>query len=380
MSDDDPLGGDDDSDQFDSGATPDDEPFDASAPVGGDPLDHSDEGPDSDDDADGKAGWRERVRAAVVAPFSDSDDERETDDGDDNNLRVRLSEHGRAAAARVRAASATAAEEAGPACARLREGAETTRERLAPLLTSTGAKKCYAVLAVLVASVVGFKLLVDSRGLMAAVLYSILFVFTATLCPILINLLGGASPNSLGKLHLLLGAVAFNHHYLVQRDHGWEWCPGDRGRVWIDEEWHEVSGEQNYSVLAWRPFGILRYKDDETWAQQRADTAGQKARGGFEQDPTTGGNDGQIVRGGFPEAERPSISGLNGTWLLDLKRVFTNGIRKIGDVELIETAEEIIERRQVNDGTMSSAGPLVETIGGLLLGILAGYGYIFLSG
>lgn len=254
--------------------------------------------------------------------------------------------------------------------------------RVGATLTSTRAKKLYAVVAVLSVAVGLFAWAVATRGVLNAIVYAILFVFAATVFPFGINLLGGATPNSIGKLHLLLGAIAFDHHYLVQRDNGWEWCPGDRGRVWIDEEWHELEGEENYSVLGWRPFGILRYKGQDTWSQQRADQAGlsQRPSAARERDPSTDGGAPVVERGGVREVERPAITGLDGTWLLDLKRVMTNGVRKIGDVELIETAEEIIERNQVDDSRMGNAGPLVESIAGIVLGIVAGYGYIFLSG
>ncbi|MDR9432183.1 MAG: hypothetical protein RI568_16000 [Natronomonas sp.] len=263
------------------------------------------------------------------------------------------------------------------------ERLDHARERVGPILTSSRAKKLYVAVAAIAVAVAVFWYTVQSRGIVAAILYTFLFGFCATLFPIGINLLGGATPNGIGKLHLLLGAVAFNHHYLVQRDHGYEWCPGERGRVWIDDEWHDVEGEENYSILGWRPFGILRYKDDATWSEKRVDEAGLKARGSFtrERDPTAAdGGEVTVERGSFEAVPRPHISGLDGTWLLDLKRIFTTGVRKIGDVELVETAEEVIERKQVSESKMGSAGPVVETVGGLFLGILAGYGYLFLMG
>jgi len=278
----------------------------------------------------------------------------------------------------------------------IRETVSSGRERLSThgrragsngidLATSSRAKKFAAAVAAIAVTVAIFWYTMQSRGVVAALLYTVLFGFCATLFPIGISLFGGATPNSVGKLHLLLGAVAFDHHYIVQREHAWEWCPGDRGRVWIDEEWHEIKGDsfENYSVLGWRPFGILRYKDDATWAEKRVDEAGLKARGAHdrERDPTTDGGTTTVERGSFEAVERPIISGQEGTWLLDLKRIFTTGVRKIGDIELVETAEEVIERKQVSsDGKMGSAGPVVETVGGLFLGILAGYGYLFLMG
>jgi len=254
--------------------------------------------------------------------------------------------------------------------------------RVGETLTSPTAKGIYAGVAFIAVAIGAFWYAVQSRGLFDAIIYTMLFGFAATLFPVMINLLGGSTPNSVGKLHLLLGAVAFDHHYLVQKEHGWEWCPGDRGRVWIDDQWHEVEGEENYSVLGWRPFGILRYKDVDTWSEKRADTAGMQQRpsAARERDPSTDGGAPVVERGGIREVERPAISGLDGAWLLDLKRVMTNGVRKIGDVELIETAEEVIERSQVDDSKMGNAGPLVESVLGLILGLIAGYAYIFISG
>ena len=254
------------------------------------------------------------------------------------------------------------------------------RERIVPVVTSSAAKKFYFAVGVLVVAVGAFWYTLQTTGIVGAILYSFLFIMFATVFPIGINLLGNITPNGIGQLHLLLGAVAFDHHYLVQRERGWEWCPGERGRVWIDGEWHDVTGEDKYSILGWRPFGILRYKDDETWAEQRADTAGLKARGSFEKDPSQKHDDGPVKRGGFEEVEPPAITGTEGTWVLDLKRMFTDGVRKIGDIELIETAEEVIERGEVDDGSMSNMGPMVRVFGGMLLGVVSMFGYLFLMG
>lgn len=256
------------------------------------------------------------------------------------------------------------------------EAGERAWDRAGPVLTSGRAKKWYVAVAAVVVAITAFWFVLSSQGAVAAVVYTMAFVGSATLFPIAINLLGAATPNGIGKLHLLLGAVAFDHHYLVQRDRGWEWCPGDRGRVYVDGEWYAVEGEENYSILGWRPFGILRFKDDETWADKRVDKKAQRITGSRDQDDS----DIAPKRAGFEAVDVPPVSGHDGTWLLNLRRVFTNGVRKIGDVELIETAEEIIERDEVDDGAVSNAGPVVETIGGLVLGVMAGYGYLFIAG
>lgn len=221
-------------------------------------------------------------------------------------------------------------------------------------------------------------LLVQTRGPLATTLYVFVFLFCLALMPMLIWLFGNSFPGSAstGRLHIILGAVAFDHHYLVQRDNEWEWCPGERGQVYIDGEWHDVEGQENYSILGWRPFGILRYKDKETWADKRADTKAERLRGAT---ATDGGEGAGVERGGWTEAEQPLVTGIEGTWLVDLKRVYTRGVKKIGDIELIETAEEIIERGQVNASRFSNWKPFIETGFGLLLGVITGYAYILLA-
>lgn len=247
-------------------------------------------------------------------------------------------------------------------------------------LTGPTAKTVAAVLGIGAVALGLFAWGVATRGPLNTILYAFLFLFALAFFPTAIAILGHGVPNVVGQLHLILGAVAFDHHYLVQREHGWEWCPGERGRVWIDGEWHDVGGHENYSVLCWRPFGVLRYKDDDTWARERVDQAAASHRPDFETDPSTATDGGaeQLERGGIPEADRPAISGQEGTWLVDLKRVYTHGVKKIGDTDLIETAEEVIERGQVGDGRVSGLPGWAQTLIGLVLGLVAGFGYVLL--
>lgn len=247
-------------------------------------------------------------------------------------------------------------------------------------LTSKTAKKFSISAGVVGAVAFVFVLLVQSRGVVNAVVYTFLFAFSAALFPTLIGLFGNAVPmaESIGKLHITLGAIAFDHHYLVQRENKWEVCPGDRGRVYIDEEWHDVEGLENYSVLGWRPFGILRYKDTETWKDKRADRKAKQLRG---ETATDGGGGETVERAGWKETSQPVVNGRTGKWLLDLKQAYTRGMEKIGDIELIETAEEVIERGEVDDkNRMGGWRETIEVFGGLLLGAMVAGGYIMLSG
>lgn len=254
--------------------------------------------------------------------------------------------------------------------------------RLWSALTGEQAKGFVVSVAVFAAAMLLLYLLARSRGIVATIVFVFLFILCFTLLPVAIGLFGSAVPNAVGKLHIVLGAVAFNHHYLVQKDNKWEWCPGDRGKFYLDGDWHDIEEDslENYSVLGWRPFGVLRYKEDDTWDDKRVDMKARRNRGRGEVDPTTDGGQAvtETARGGWPEVDMPIISGTDGTWLLDLKRVYTRGIEKIGDVELIETAEEVIERGQVADGRMANWGPAIETAVGLILGIVAAYGYILI--
>jgi len=51
----------------------------------------------------------------------------------------------------------------------------------------------------------------------------------------------------------------------------------------------------------------------------------------------------------------------------------------MGDIELIETAEEVIERGQVDDGKLSGMGPALTFIASLIIGVIVGAGVLFLG-
>jgi len=254
-------------------------------------------------------------------------------------------------------------------------------------LTSFRAKVFY-VFALLFAVAAGVLYLsYQWNGLFNTLLYVSLFLLTLTIFPIAITIAGAGLPAAglVGKFHIVLGAFAFNHHYLVERDDRWEWCPGDEYRVWIDEEWHGIDGGFEYkSVLGWRPFGIVRYKGDyRAFRESRVDRKARKTRDNYnaEKDITAadGGQTEAVEMGGYMVKERPEISGADGTWLLDLRRVVGRGVRRIGDVEIIETAEMIIERGEVTTSRVEGFKPMITFIVSLILGVITAVAYTYMQ-
>lgn len=211
-------------------------------------------------------------------------------------------------------------------------------------------------------------------GIVKTIIYAVAFLFALSFFPTVIGLFGSATPGGglIAKLHIALGAFAYNHHYLVQREDKWEWCPGSTDRVFIDGEWREIKGgERNKSVLGWRPFAVLRDKQSDSMQEYRVDTRAERERG------LSAGDGGTVTRAGYSENNPPAVTGDDGEWVVDLKRVFGHGIREIGDIELIQTAEEIIERQQVDDSRMGEYRHAATFIAALILGLVAGYVYVF---
>lgn len=247
----------------------------------------------------------------------------------------------------------------------------------------------------------GVSLLIDSIVYLAA------FLFMATIIPILVLLkapgISQTTQKLFGKLHFLLGQVAYGVGFLVQRDAGWALCRGRavepytitangdeytiRYKVRLDGEWWPVAGAENMSVLGWRPFGILRDKtertlqavrvDDELRARKRdvlpsaAEIAGMDAIKSV-------GDGGETVlkepveRGGTREVALTTADVPDEAWLVDLKQLYARGIERVGDIKLVEKAEEITMRNDTKGGAMANR-PLVGSIVGLILGIITGY-------
>lgn len=249
------------------------------------------------------------------------------------------------------------------------------RPDLGGLREGTGWKRAKKPLlaVLLLAAFLGVEyLMVGWLGIIDAVLYTVMFIIGAAAFPFFIAIGGEVLPFNvrIARVHILLGALAFNHHYLVDRGDHWEWCPGEAERVYIDGEWHDIDGGfENRSVLGWRPFGILRYKDDEAYTSLRVDTKAERQRGR----PTKADGGAAISRGGYAEASPPAETGIDGTWVIDLKRLFASGVKKFGDVELVETAEEVIERGEVMPSSFENWRPFLETMAGIAFGVVVGY-------
>lgn len=213
-------------------------------------------------------------------------------------------------------------------------------------------------------------------GPIATILYAFLFVVGLAGIPTIIMLAGPSFPNALkgffGKINFVFAQLANGHGYLVQFDDCWKLCIGEADKVWIDGEWREIDGgTENMSVLGWQPFGILRYKDDGTLQEARVDPAG------MQQAQTDGGS--STTRGGYTEVSPDAdISGMDGTWLIDLKRVFSRGLKKIGDIALIEKAEEVAMREEARSSRVAGYEPIIGSAVGILLGVMTGY--VFLAG
>jgi len=267
------------------------------------------------------------------------------------------------------------------------------------ILTSFRAKAFYFFVIVFAVAIGVLYLSYQLAGLVATIVYAFLFFFTLALLPVTIGVFGSSTPGkkSLGKGHIILGAFAFGHHYLVQRDDRWEWCPGTENQIWIDKEWHQIkNGFENKNVLGWRPFGIARFKDDDgAFLRERVDEEARRLRypdkslnaamsdGGkteiVNEDSENKSVENPIEMGGYEVKNRPKAAGYDGRWVLDIRRIMTEGVKKIGDIELVETAEDIIERGQVDDGRLGSHKPMITFIVSLLFGVITGFIYLYVG-
>jgi len=205
-------------------------------------------------------------------------------------------------------------------------------------------------------------------GALSAVVYWVMFLIGLGFFPGAINVIRGSMPVSVGKFHIILMQVAFNHGYLVQREDRYEWCPGTATEVWIDGQSHDLEGTDNLTVFGWRPFGVLRYKEGDTWEEQRVDTASQS---------NAMPNGGTVERAEIeelpPDYSVDVESGTKGWWVLDLKRIYGRGVRKIGDIELYERAEEVIERGELAGQKQHQERPLLQVSLAMFFGVVVSF-------
>lgn len=216
-------------------------------------------------------------------------------------------------------------------------------------------------------------------GPVNAIVYTVAFLFMLGLFPIIVALGGNHTPGNklIAKLHRILGALAFGRTVLVDRGDRFEQWPATRTRVYIDGQWYPIEGGlSNWSMLGWRPFGITRFKDEETLVEVRADTVAERLRGDTEFEFPAAADGGTVERGGLRQVSPPGISGTDGRWLIDLKRLFTQGLQQMGAIDIVETVEEVAQREQAASGLVGQySGPLTFLVS-LVLGIIVGYAYL----
>lgn len=230
-------------------------------------------------------------------------------------------------------------------------------------------KAAVASVVVLVAAGLLLRAMWGWFGPVNTILYSFSFLFSMAALPLLVLFFGSATPGNgfLGKLHVILAHVAYRYPYLLDVGDRWEYAPGEKKRVWIEGQYRDIkSGFDNRSVLGWRPFGIILDKTRVGLTEQRADTKAERDRG-----QTADG--GTVERAGYAEARPPAETGIDGTWVLDLKRVFSRGVKRIANIDLIETTEEVTQREQSQTGSFDKWRGVIAMFFGYFVGVAITY-------
>lgn len=226
-----------------------------------------------------------------------------------------------------------------------------------------------------------FLLSVKLAGVVSTLVYTTLFVGAALIIPTTVALGAPSFPRAMrqvfGKLHFVLGQLAFGIGVLVQHRTEWKMHPARRTteglEVWMDDlGWVGGVDDAHLTILGWSPFGILFDKGTDTalvdvrgddTAETKREKRGVSADGGTQ----------DIERGGYEQVARPAEINGEDTWLLDLKRVWSRGLAKFGDIALIEKIEEITIRKQAQGGRSSTQKAIIGSIVGLVLGVATGY-------
>lgn len=238
------------------------------------------------------------------------------------------------------------------------------------------------------AGIAGAVLYVSVRfaGILDTIVYAMLFVVGATFVPVTILLFGPSFPQSLrkmfGKGNFILGQLAFGTGILVQHERKWQMHPARRTdddmlQVHVDGEWHDIPNDEHLTILGWQPFGIVFWKDEDTLLEERIDFAAEVNR---EEHPAAAdGGQTSIKRGGYEQVRPPTEETPDDTWIIDLKRVWSRGLQKYGDIGLIEKVEEITMRNEAKSGHIDGYEPIVGSIVGLIIGLITGYVMLFPS-
>lgn len=234
-------------------------------------------------------------------------------------------------------------------------------------------------------------------GTVDTVIYVFLFLLGLGAVPLGIMMLAPSLPRSigapLGRGMWICQQLCFGTGYLVEFPSEYRICLGDDdGRVYINGEWHDVAGMDNMTMLGWQPFGSIRYKDSDTLNRERVDdTTGRTTTDGGARpaaaDIATMGIDDVMsddnqsseadttTRGGYTDFGPPDRPD---GWVLDLKAVFSAGLKQIGDIANIEKAEEVAMREDAKDGVGAGNEVLIGSVVGLILGIASGYVTLFI--
>lgn len=240
-----------------------------------------------------------------------------------------------------------------------------------------------------------------TESVLDTAVYTLTFLFTASIIPIMINLLGAATPGgaSLGKGHFIIGNIAARYPYLVQKAGEYRLCIGREDAYYLDGEWHKIDdGERNRTILGWREVGFIWHKLPKDVDNERADTG------------IADGGDAVIQRGGQKAVARPSMDSLAcpscestvGTdtkfcpncgnpiemdtritrpdgWLISVHRLYGKGLEMIGNINLLETAEEQAKRDEVSAGIVDEWSRVLAVIVMFPLSFIGGYIVFFLT-
>jgi hypothetical protein len=200
-----------------------------------------------------------------------------------------------------------------------------------------------------------FVLALSLAGVIAAIVYTLLFVVGATAVPVFVLLLRDAMPDLVGTLLVALGSLAAGEAWLVQHDGEWRIHPGrtldGESQVWLANEWRPVADTTHQTRLAWQPFGLLWSK--ESVAGTRADAPAETVTDGG-QSSTAGG------------------------WTVGMHQWLSAGLMRIGDIAMLSEIEEVTARKASESGGSTARGALIGSIVGLILGIMTGYAAVFL--
>lgn len=263
---------------------------------------------------------------------------------------------------------------------------ESVLTQAKPYLVMVG--KALAVAAVMViigAALYGSVLLF---GIVATIVYVMLFLMGATMIPLSVYMglpkTVGSVRGPLGKIHMILGQVSFGVGYLVQDNQKYQMCPGTRDAYYYDGDWYDISGgQENLTILGLRPFGFIRHKDEETLRNARVDPDEFRPEirdietADVESLVSDGGEVTGISRGGFQEIKPQSLTH---PWIIDLKRYYSRGMQRIGDIKIIEDTEDIAEKQEAEEGTMDRYGPMLGMVAGLMIGVMTGLIYFMVMG